>query len=92
MTKLSKLTPIQEFILQAINASEREMNGGYLASLYYESIGQYRCGSSRDSLGQTTAAYRAADKLAELKLITKVSYERHRAYISNRCASINKTN
>jgi hypothetical protein len=86
-TKLFKLTPIQEFILQAINASEREMSGGYLASLYYQSIGKYRCGSSRDSLGQTTAAYRAADKLAELNLIKKITYERHRTYIS-----INTTN
>ena len=86
-TKLFKLTPIQEFILQAINASEREMSGGYLASLYYQSIGKYRCASSRDSLGQTTAAYRAADKLAELNLIKKITYERHRTYIS-----INTTN
>lgn len=75
-----RLTEMQSFFLDAINNSGKEFNPNYLASLYYESIGRRRHAASRDSFGQTSAAYRTCRKLASLNLIKEIHYKTSGGY------------
>lgn len=69
------LTKMQSFFLETINNSDEEVNPCYLAHIYYESIGQRRHSASRDSFGQTSAAYRTCRKLHDLGLIEQVMHK-----------------
>ena len=67
-----KLTEMQTFFLNKINNSGTEhVSPNYLGVLWYEHKGIHRCAASRDSFGQTSAAYRTCRKLIELGLIRK---------------------
>ena len=70
-----RLTEMQQFFLDTINKSTGELNPGYLANVYYESIGKRRHAASRDSFGQTSAAYRTCRKLTSLCLIKEIHHK-----------------
>lgn len=70
-----RLTDMQKFFLNTIVQSKEEVNPGYLANLYYESIGKRRHAASRDSFGQTSASYRTCRKLASLNLVKEIHYK-----------------
>lgn len=74
------LTKMQSFFLDTINNSSVEMNPCYLAALYYESIGKRRYAASRDSFGQTSAAYRTCRRLVSLNLIKEIRYKTSGGY------------
>lgn len=74
------LTQMQEYFLNVINNSTEELNAAYLANLYYGSIGKRRRAASRDSFGQTSAAYRTCRKLVSLKLIKEIEYKTSGGY------------
>lgn len=63
------LTKMQAFFLNAINESDRSLNASYLAVKYYDSIGVRRPAASRDSFGQTSAAYRTCRFLTKHGLV-----------------------
>lgn len=75
-----RLSQMQSFFLDAINKSGEECNACYLADLYYESIGKRRYAASRDSFGQTSAAYRTCRRLASLDLIKEIHYKTSSGY------------
>ena len=75
-----RLSEMQSFFLDAINNSGEECNPCYLASLYYRSIGKRRHAASRDSFGQTSAAYRTCRKLASLNLVKEIHYKTSGGY------------
>lgn len=66
------LTPMQLSFLNLINNSLDPLRPGYLAVMYYDSIGKRRPVASRDSFGQTSAAYRTCRKLVSLNLVKEV--------------------
>jgi hypothetical protein len=70
-----RLSGMQQFFLDSINQSNDEMNPNYLANIYYESIGKRRHSASRDSFGQTSAAYRTCRKLASLNLVKEIHHK-----------------
>ncbi|MBN8665797.1 MAG: hypothetical protein J0L83_14545 [Chitinophagales bacterium] len=70
-----KLTAMQSFFLDFINKSKGEVNACYVARVYYESIGKQRRAASRDSFGQTSAAYRTCRFLVSKKLINEHHYK-----------------
>lgn len=75
-----RLSQMQQFFLDTINQSNEELNPCYLANLYYESIGKRRYAASRDSFGQTSAAYRTCRKLASLNLVKEIHYKTSGGY------------
>jgi hypothetical protein len=75
-----RLSQMQTFFLNAINNSCEECNPSYLANLYYESIGKRRYAASRDSFGQTSAAYRTCRKLVSLNLVKEIHYKTSGGY------------
>lgn len=66
---------MQQFFLDKITASKDQLNACYLANVYYEAIGKRRRAASRDSFGQTSAAYRTCRKLVALNLIKEIYYK-----------------
>lgn len=79
-TVSGRLTKMQQFFLDKINASNQELNPCYLATVYYESIGKRVRAASRDSFGQTSAAYRTCRKLAGLNLIKEIHHKTSGGY------------
>lgn len=75
-----RLSQMQLFFLEVINNSSEEFNPCYLANLYYEYIGKRRHAASRDSFGQTSAAYRTCRKLVGLNLIKEIRYKTSGGY------------
>lgn len=74
------MTPMQQFFLDQINKSSAELSPTYLAQKYYESIGKRRKVASRDSFGQTSAAYRTCRTLDELGYINEKVYTTRGGY------------
>ena len=74
------LSQMQSFFLDTINKSSEELSPAYLANLYYESIGKRRHVASRDSFGQTSAAYRTCRKLVRLNLVKELRYKTSGGY------------
>ncbi len=75
-----RLSEMQQFFLDTINQSNEELNPCYLANLYYEIIGKRRHVASRDSFGQTSAAYRTCRKLTSLNLVKEIHYKTSGGY------------
>ena len=71
---------MQQFILNIISQSNKELNPCDLASSYCESSGKGRHAASRDSFGQTSAAYRTCRKLVSLSLVKEIHYKTSSGY------------
>lgn len=74
------LTAMQQFFLDTLREEELECTATYLAVLYYESIGKRRHAASRDSFGQTSAAYRTCRALVSKGLIKERLYKTTSGY------------
>lgn len=77
------LTPMQRFFRDTIYNSSEEFSPCYLARLYYMSIGKQCWAASRDSFGQTSAAYRTCRKLVAMGLIKGITYKTSGGYSYN---------
>lgn len=76
----TKFTPMQTFFLKQISEVEKELSPNYLAQTYYEFVGKRRYAASRDSFGQTSAAYRTCRFLHNKGLINLHHYKTSGGY------------
>lgn len=59
------LTKMQKFALDFVNSEKRQINAGYLATMWIESKGRAAPAASRDRFGSTSAAYKTLRNLSD---------------------------